>query len=310
MGDRGTQHDSETLRRSTAAVMVYREKVWPGLRVELVRRAFDEGAEYQVRLSEHLLWSHLDGPWHRGDARVEGGPRQAGARGPGQVYFVPAGRTLWGAHEREPGARSRGAPVHVGYISLFLDPAAVGRELGEASCLEFLPSLAAPDPMVRATLVALQRLVESDEDQALSDLFAGSVASMLVAHLALRYANRPAGMMRPPSRNDIPAARLRHVVERIEDDPGQPYSLSEFGELAGLSPWQLCRAFKQVIGMPLHRYALGRRVERAKELLASSDAPVAEVACSLGWAGPRQFVKAFQAATGSTPAAYRRRLRD
>ena len=36
MGDRGTRHDSETLRRSTAAVMVYREKVWPGLRVELV----------------------------------------------------------------------------------------------------------------------------------------------------------------------------------------------------------------------------------------------------------------------------------
>jgi AraC family transcriptional regulator len=230
-------------------------------------------------------------------------------RGPGQVYFVPAGRTLWGAHERGLDASSRGTPVQVGYLSLFLDPTAVSRELGEVSCLEFLPSLAAPDPLVRATLVTLQRLVESDEDQALGDLFAGSVASMLVAHLALRYANRPAGMIRPPSRDDIPAARLRYVIERIEDDPGRHCSLSELGELAGLSPWQLCRAFKQAMGMPLHRYALGHRVERAKELLASSDAPVVEVACLLGWAETRQFAKAFQAATGSTPAAYRRRLR-
>jgi AraC family transcriptional regulator len=305
----GIRHGPGTLRRSTAAVVHYRERTWSGLRVELVRRAFDDGAEYQVRLPEHLLWFHLDGPWHRGTAQVEDGPRQAGARGPGQVYFVPAGRTLRGTHEREPGASGRGSPVHVGYLNLFLDQAAVSRNLGEASRLEFLPSLAAPDPLVRASLTALRGLVEAEADHALDELFAGSVASMLAAHLALRYSDRPAGTRMPSSQDLLPAARLRRVLERLEDDPGGHCSLSELAELAGLSPWQLCRTFRQVMGVPLHRYALGRRLERARELLVSSNAPVAEVAQALGWTDTSRFTRAFRTVTGSTPAAYRRSSR-
>jgi AraC family transcriptional regulator len=70
----------------------------------------------------------------------------------------------------------------------------------------------------------------------------------------------------------------------------------------------LCRAFKQSVGEPPHRYHNNRRIEHAKTLLANPAASVTEIALKLGFSETSSFTTAFRRATGITPTAYCRSL--
>jgi AraC family transcriptional regulator len=72
-----------------------------------------------------------------------------------------------------------------------------------------------------------------------------------------------------------------------------------------ISPIYLVRAFKAAVGQSPHRYVLGRRVERAKELLRNTDMPVVDVALSSGFCSQSHLSHWFQRYVGVSPAAYR-----
>ena len=55
-----------------------------------------------------------------------------------------------------------------------------------------------------------------------------------------------------------------------------------------------------------HQYVLDRRIERAKELLRSTDMPVVDVALSTGFSSQGHLCNSFMRRTGISPAAYRR----
>lgn len=96
--------------------------------------------------------------------------------------------------------------------------------------------------------------------------------------------------------------RLR-VTEYIEAHLPDRIRLATLAALARLSPYHFSRAFKQSFGMPPHRYHVGRRVERAKALLA--EWPVTDVAFAVGYAETSSFSAAFRRATGLSPSQYR-----
>jgi AraC family transcriptional regulator len=55
----------------------------------------------------------------------------------------------------------------------------------------------------------------------------------------------------------------------IEEHLGEQISLAKLAQLVGLSTYYFCRAFKQSLGLPPHRYHNNRRIEQAKVLLSS-----------------------------------------
>ena len=57
-----------------------------------------------------------------------------------------------------------------------------------------------------------------------------------------------------------------------------------------------------------HRYHSGRRIERAKALLAKPDYSVTEIGMAVGFSETSSFTAAFRKATGLTPTAYHRSL--
>jgi len=101
------------------------------------------------------------------------------------------------------------------------------------------------------------------------------------------------------------------AVERVrallDQGYGRPWSLEELGRAAGLSPNYLAELFKRDVGVPPHRYLLGRRVARAKELLAQTDLPVTEIALELGFASSQHFARVFRRLEGCAPGEHRRR---
>jgi AraC-like DNA-binding protein len=81
--------------------------------------------------------------------------------------------------------------------------------------------------------------------------------------------------------------------------------LDELSRSVNLSPSRLRHIFRVETGMPWGRFVKNVRIERAKNLLASSYLRVKEVCCKVGMDDESQFVRDFRRNVGMTPARYR-----
>ena len=135
-------------------------------------------------------------------------------------------------------------------------------------------------------------------------LAAESLANVLAVNL-IRHALAP----RPPARRrdgTLPRARLRAIVEYIEEHLDASPSLEQLAAVAGLSPYYFARQFKRATGLPPHQYVIARRVERAKQLLQTgSDFSLAEVAAHAGFSDQSQLSRHFKRLVGATPRQFR-----
>lgn len=111
-------------------------------------------------------------------------------------------------------------------------------------------------------------------------------------------------------RLDIPAHRLRAALEYIEAQLCADVSLEAIAEAANLSTFRFARGFRKAIGQPPHQYIIGRRLERAKDLLRTTDEGVGEVARRVGFASQSHFTAVFSKRCGLPPKRYRQSCRS
>jgi AraC family transcriptional regulator len=97
-------------------------------------------------------------------------------------------------------------------------------------------------------------------------------------------------------------------MDFIEEHLSEEVSLNVLAELVRISPYHFLRSFKQSFGEPPYRYWTGRRIERAKALLANPRTSVTEIALGVGFRGTSAFSATFHRVTGKTPTDYRRDL--
>ena len=98
---------------------------------------------------------------------------------------------------------------------------------------------------------------------------------------------------------------LARVREQIDRHYAKPLTIEQLAALAGLSPFHFIRAFRAAFGQTPHQYLRARRLERAKELLATTAYPVTEVCGRIGFHSLGSFTTLFRRQTGETPAGYR-----
>jgi AraC-like DNA-binding protein len=138
-------------------------------------------------------------------------------------------------------------------------------------------------------------------------LFADHVFEAMRLHIAQTYGGLPPHP--PPRRGALTPLQERRAKERILDDLANDPSLAELALLCGLSVSHFARAFKQGTGAPPHRWLIKKRVERAQKLLASSDAPISEIAQTCGFADQSHLTRVFTRAMGVSPGVWRRERR-
>ncbi len=83
----------------------------------------------------------------------------------------------------------------------------------------------------------------------------------------------------------------------------------EVANSLGLSTSHFRYLFKQATHQPFRKYVVGLRLEKARELLLSTDQSVTEVAQSVGFTSPAHFTRAFAKRFGEAPSAVRTRGR-
>jgi AraC family transcriptional regulator len=135
-------------------------------------------------------------------------------------------------------------------------------------------------------------------------LAAESIATVLAVHL-IRHVLTP----RQPARRragTLPRARLRAVVEYVEEHLDAGPTLEQMAAVARLSPNYFVGQFKRATGLPPHQYVITRRVERARQLLqAGTDLSLAEVAAHAGFSDQSQLSHHFKRLVGVTPGQFR-----
>jgi AraC-like DNA-binding protein len=111
----------------------------------------------------------------------------------------------------------------------------------------------------------------------------------------------------PPPRptGGLPPRTLMRLKEHIDAHLDCSLTMTELASLAGLSISHFARCFRRSVGLPPHTYVKQRRVARAREMLAATDLPVAEIALVLGFSDQSHFTRRFREVTGVPPRAYR-----
>lgn len=104
------------------------------------------------------------------------------------------------------------------------------------------------------------------------------------------------------------ASRFGPLVDHIEGDLDRDWSVDAMAEACAMSTRNFTRQFQKTIGYAPRRYVELRRLERARTLLEESSAQMEAVARDAGYAGARQFGRAFAREFGVTPGDYRRRF--
>jgi AraC family transcriptional regulator len=109
---------------------------------------------------------------------------------------------------------------------------------------------------------------------------------------------------RPDTRQDY-AARLLRVLVHIQDRLGEELSLEDLARVASFSPFHFHRVFRALVGESVKQHVRRLRLERAAQRLKRTRQPVVDIALEAGYEAHEAFTRAFRAAFGCSPTAFR-----
>jgi AraC family transcriptional regulator len=282
-----SRHEVFDVLAHSRAQLLRSASLGDGLAVAVWRNAAD--ATRYSKPSHHTLSLYLSGghgTWRREAPELRGEP--------GRLCVMPAG------HESRWVVGGEQSFVHLYFDEAQLAPLAVrllDREPREVQ----VPDLTfVGDGRVAGPLHALSMLDWQDPQARLQANALGheALAALLVAHATRGH--------RTPPRGGLSASVRRRLVDWTEARLDQPLTIGEMAAVAALSEHHFARMFRTSFGIAPHAWVLWLRIERAKQLLRHTDAPLDEVARQCGLASASHLVNRFGARTGVTPGQFRR----
>lgn len=215
---------------------------------------------------------------------------------PGEFDVIPAG---FAVTYESSGSSS--------YLEVFLEATLV-RDAARAMGLDpdlrtIRPQLGVRDLRAEHILWAIKAELESDEHggRACADGLGLALAGYLLRD-GLPRAPLPMGV-------GLPQQRLRRVTDYIEDNIASDLPLAELAAVAGVSRSHFQLLFKQSVGLPVHRYIIHRRVDRAIALLRMGALSESELALEAGFANQSHMARCMRRVAGITPSDVRRASR-
>jgi len=216
--------------------------------------------------------------------------------------IYPAGVQI-GAHEHASAglavvlavlAHSHPAPAtETRLIAIEVDLAALAGRLGACAKL-FGEARQWRDHRALALAWSIARELAAPD--AMTPLLSGGMAVEVLA-AADRLIGSPPERSRP--------CWLMESVEAIHLRYAEPLRLHDRAREAGVHPVYFSRAFHKHMGCTVRAYVRNLRVDRAADLLASSELSIAEVALEAGFSDQSHLCNVFRRVRGVTPSRYR-----
>jgi AraC family transcriptional regulator len=181
----------------------------------------------------------------------------------------------------------------------------VREEFGSSEVHLKSPQQVIRDPILYHFGACLSALLEHPEEN--NSLLVDYIALSLQNHLYQTYSATPASSRR--ARGGLALWQESRAKEAMEADLDKEITIARLAHDCRLSASQFGRAFRQSTGCTPHRWLLQRRVERAQDLLLTSDKTLAEIASSCGFFDPSHLTRAFGQTVGTSPGLWRRARR-
>lgn len=152
-------------------------------------------------------------------------------------------------------------------------------------------------------------LNESEELQALIDGLMACTTPQQVGHSGaaiLQYVSRQLY-----DQSQSQELRLfNDIVRYINDNfQNEQMSLEYVSKKFNVSIYYISKFFKNIAGYNFNQYITRLRMERAKELLASTKKTLREITVEIGYIDESSFLRKFKSNFGETPGQYRKRER-
>ena len=181
----------------------------------------------------------------------------------------------------------------------------VREEYGSSEAYLKPPQQVMRDPILYHLSACLSALFEHPEEN--NSPLVDHIALSLQSHLYQAYSAAPAWS--PRARGGLAPWQESRAKEAMDANLDKEIAIAQLAHDCRLSASQFGRAFRQSTGCTPHRWRLQRRVERAQDLLLTSDKNLAEIASSCGFFDPSHLTRAFSQTVGTSPGLWRRTRR-
>lgn len=111
----------------------------------------------------------------------------------------------------------------------------------------------------------------------------------------------------PKSANGLNRTRMSPAIRRIEERFAERQSVPALARLVGLSETHFRRQFKDTVGCTPVAYLMTMRINAARQLLETTERPIADIAQEVGFSDHAHLIRTFRALRGLTPGEYRQR---
>jgi AraC-like DNA-binding protein len=182
----------------------------------------------------------------------------------------------------------------------------LSRPIG-SSVLEFLPPVLVLRPPTHGEGLdaILNRMVlESAAVKLGQDIALSRLTEVLFVEVLRSWI----GSLRPGEGGWLGAMSDPHIgpaLQLIHERPEAPWTLQDLGNRVGLGRSAFSARFTKLVGEPMQRYLIGRRMAEAAILLESSDEAIARIASRVGYETSAAFSKLFHRRYGLSPGRYR-----
>ncbi|CAH0121376.1 bifunctional transcriptional activator/DNA repair enzyme AdaA [Paenibacillus sp. CECT 9249] len=130
------------------------------------------------------------------------------------------------------------------------------------------------------------------------------------AYVALKEHFRPCKRCKPDGLQLPTEEWIEQVVEWIDLHYDEPLTLNMLADISHGSPFHLQRMFKKVKGFSPAEYIRQVRLNKAADLLQTTNQSVAEIGMQVGFSSTPYFITLFKKKLGVTPSSYREDRRN
>ena len=95
------------------------------------------------------------------------------------------------------------------------------------------------------------------------------------------------------------------AIEQMREDPLKKTDTEKMAAMLGLSRGRFEHLFKEVTGLPPHKYQTKLRLDRSRYLLKNTQLNISEIAFMTGFSDPLYFSRIFKKTFGCPPIKYR-----
>lgn len=190
-------------------------------------------------------------------------------------------------------------------VMLYCEPAFVLETLGPDKAgftIIPLPQLVGRDFLVGSLIKAFRRLCRGES--AAHGLYVESMGTTLAAHILWALFRSDAD---PLHRGGFAEKNITSLARYIDEHLAAELDWETLARVCAVSPSHLSRIFKHNFGYSPHHYVMRRRVEKAEELLRTSNEKEIDIALRCGFSDDTLMARWFRRVVGCLPREVRAR---